>query len=285
MQMTIKQKSVYLFLAIFSTVLLVSNNTFAADGPKTTGKKGGEGTASREDTCKDFKDDKKTQCEEAWNKARGTKQGKEKAKSSIDDGKERRESCDGGAKPPPKEPNRAYYCRAAYDKVLIAEAEKKGKVAGEADSGKDDKKASATCREKVKFGRDVYNNGAKKACESAYKTSRNTAEGKGKYTCGGEDGVSTYFDFGCESKDVNAGARSNPIFSILFFIMNLLAGLVSLSVVGGILYGAFLYTSARDNSQQTQKGIQVITDAVIALILYFALYALVNYLVPGGLFS
>lgn len=276
MQMTIKQKTTYLFLAIFSTTLLLSGSVFAADGPKTTGKKGGEGTSSIESTCRPFASDesKKKQCKEAWNKARGTKEGKAKAEKSIADGKERRKSCGNDAKPSDQ-----YYCRAAYDAAVIAGAKKAGTTGGTADANKDDKSSKDTCDAIVG---DVYDNGAQRACKSAYSKARKTAESNGKNECGG---VKTYFDYGCKGKDTDAGAEKNPIFSILLFIMNLIAGLVSLVVVGGILYGAFLYTSARDNSQQTQKGIQVITDAVIALILYFALYAIVNYLVPGGLFS
>lgn len=272
--MTIKQKTIYLFLAIFSTTLLLSGSVFAADGPKTSGKKGGEGTASIEQSCKDFDGNQKKDCEEAWNKARGTKEGKAKAEKSVADGKERRKSCGDDAKPSDQ-----YYCRAAYDTAVIAGAKKAGTAGGTADAKNDDRSSKDTCNA---IASDVHDNGAQKACKSAYSKARQTAESSGKNECGK---VKTYFNYGCKGKDTDAGAKNNPIFSILLFIMNLIAGLVSLAVVGGILYGAFLYTSARDNSQQTQKGIQIITDAVIALILYFALYAIVNYLVPGGLFS
>jgi len=61
--------------------------------------------------------------------------------------------------------------------------------------------------------------------------------------------------------------------------------LVVLAVVGGIVYGGFLYLSARDNSGQTQKGVTVITNSIVALIAWVFTYALINFIVPGGLFN
>ena len=60
---------------------------------------------------------------------------------------------------------------------------------------------------------------------------------------------------------------------------------VTIAVIAGIIYGAVLYTSAGGKSDQAQKAIGIIRGAMIALLLYFAMYAILNFLVPGGLFS
>ena len=279
--MTIKQKIIHLFLVIFSTTLLINGNVLAA-GPKETGTTGGKAQKSKSMTCGSFSNEsEKNECENAWEKAYGTTKGNKFAKDSILDYKERREQCGTGDNK--ENPTEKYYCRAAYDRTLILKAKEIGKTLGEEEANKDNTKASTSCQREVKFGGDVYKDNAKKACLNSYRNARATAEGNSKYKCGDVD---TYFNYGdlCKGSSKDDG-DNNPIFGILLSIMNILAGLVSLAVLGGILYGAFLYTSARDNSQQTQKGIQVITDAVIALILYFALYAIINYLVPGGLFQ
>lgn len=277
MQMTIKQKSIYLFLAIFSTTLLLSSNTFAAT-PESDGKKGAEKTpqVSRKKTCEKYKDSQKDKCEEAWNESAGRILGRKFAQEAIDANSSSstyRDKCNRPSKA--DKPSRSYYCRLAFDNKLKSEAKKKGEELGKSNASNPDKNAADVCRAEVKYGGSKVQT----ACKAGYKK----GETGGRNNCGD---VNTYFDYGdiCDG-NTKEGGNDNPIFGILLSIMNILAGLVSLAVVGGILYGAFLYASARDNSQQTQKGIQVITDAVIALILYFALYAIINFIVPGGLFT
>ena len=273
-----KQKIMFLFISLFLSITLFSSAS-AAESPATVGKRGGEGTDSRSSTCDDFSEDsKKNDCEEAWDKARGTKEGKEYAKNSINDNKERRKDCGDDRKP-----SRSFYCRSAYDTTLKKKAAELGATKGEEEATNDSKDAKSTCKDAVKFGKDVYKGPASKECEKSYKKARANGEKDSENKCGD---INTYFNFGdlCKGNS-DKGGSDNPIYGILITTVNILAGLVSLAVVGGILYGAFLYTTARDNSQQTQKGIQVITDAVIALILFFLLYAVINFLVPGGLFS
>lgn len=100
--------------------------------------------------------------------------------------------------------------------------------------------------------------------------------------CGG---VKTYFNFDCGSVDAKKGGNENPIIAITLIIVGWITGLVSLAVVGAIVYGGFLYLSAQDNSSQTQKGIEVIVNAVIGLLLLISFYAIINFVVPGGLFN
>jgi len=61
------------------------------------------------------------------------------------------------------------------------------------------------------------------------------------------------------------------------------SALVGIAVVGGIIYGGLLYATANGNSSKTQQGISVIVNAIIGLLLYIFLFALTNFLVPGGI--
>ncbi len=93
-----------------------------------------------------------------------------------------------------------------------------------------------------------------------------------------ECGVNTFFDWGCD----NSGKEQ--ITPVLITILNWLAVGVTLAVIGGIIYGAIMYTTSGGNSQQSQKAMGIIRNAFIALVMYFAMWALLNWLVPGGLF-
>ncbi len=91
-------------------------------------------------------------------------------------------------------------------------------------------------------------------------------------------GVNTFFDWGCKS------GASEQITPVLITMLNWLAVGVTLAVVGGIIYGAIMYTSSGGNQQQAQKAMGIIRNAFIALVMYFAMWALLNWLIPGGLF-
>jgi len=92
-------------------------------------------------------------------------------------------------------------------------------------------------------------------------------------------GTDTFFDWGCS----NSG--DEQITPLLITVLNWLAIGVTVAVVAGIIYGAILYTTSGGNAEQSKKAIGVIRSAIIALVLYFAMWALLNWLVPGGLFT
>ena len=93
--------------------------------------------------------------------------------------------------------------------------------------------------------------------------------------------VETSIDFNCKPTDTGA----NTVTSLLLTIINFLAIGVGIAVVGGIVFGALRYTSAYGNAAQAQQGITVIVNAVIGLVLFILMYAILNFLVPGGVFT
>lgn len=280
-------KTQKIVIAIIFTIISLSGiQVSAADSPATVGKKGGEGSKSREDTCRSFKDDEKKleSCESAWNKARGTKKGKQLGESAASSGSKRSPDesslCGDSDKP-----SASYYCRVAYKSALVTAAKKKGSDTGKADKNDDNKSAEDACNG-INFGDSSIRSKLKNECEKSYRYARKVAEG-GKATENNCGDVSTYFNYEglCNDANKDEGGEKNPIYAIIITVVNWLAGLVGVAVVGGILYGGFLYTAARDNAGQTQKAITIIVDAIIGLILYAMLYTIINFLVPGGLFS
>ena len=92
------------------------------------------------------------------------------------------------------------------------------------------------------------------------------------------NGTATFFKWNCSGGD-------NQIMGVLGQILNWLAIGVSVAVLIGIVYGAVMYASAGGNEAQTKKAISIIRNAIIALILYFAMWAILQYLIPGGVFG
>lgn len=99
------------------------------------------------------------------------------------------------------------------------------------------------------------------------------------------DGVQTAY-FGCvkENRD-STNLADNPIYKLLLAALKFLGVGVGIAVVGGISYGAFLIVSSNANAGQTQQGVSIIVNAFIGLLLYIFLFAIINFLVPGGLFA
>lgn len=77
----------------------------------------------------------------------------------------------------------------------------------------------------------------------------------------------------------------NPILGLLLEIINFLAVGVGIAVVGGIVWGGMLYASSNGDSSKAKQGITTIVNSVLGLLLFMFTYALINFLVPGGLFN
>jgi len=101
---------------------------------------------------------------------------------------------------------------------------------------------------------------------------------KGVYCCGG---TQTSIDFNCKTNE----AGNLSITSVLLTVINFLAIGVGIAVVGGIVYGAVRYITSDGNAAQAQQGISIIVNSVIGLLLFIFMYAIINFLVPGGLFT
>jgi hypothetical protein len=75
------------------------------------------------------------------------------------------------------------------------------------------------------------------------------------------------------------------IWGVLLLAINILTAGIGIAAVGGIIYGALLYTTSNGNPEQTKKGMEIIKNVVIGLIAYFLMFAILNFIIPGGVFK
>lgn len=81
------------------------------------------------------------------------------------------------------------------------------------------------------------------------------------------------------------GANGSSITALLLYILNFMAVGVGIAVVAGIAWGGFMYTQAGGDSGKTKQAVSIIINSVIGLVLFIFMYALANFLVPGGIFT
>lgn len=65
--------------------------------------------------------------------------------------------------------------------------------------------------------------------------------------------------------------------------VNLMAGLVGLGVTISIITAGIRYATSADNSQKVSEAKQRMVTSIFVLVGFFTFYALMNYLIPGGL--
>ncbi len=81
------------------------------------------------------------------------------------------------------------------------------------------------------------------------------------------------------------GVKGTGLWAILLIAVNILTAGVGVLALAGIVYGAILYTSAGGNAEQVKKAMGVFTNVVIGVVAFGAMFALLNFLVPGGVFN
>jgi hypothetical protein len=90
----------------------------------------------------------------------------------------------------------------------------------------------------------------------------------------------------CDNVTVGSdGVENTGVWSILLQAINILTAGVGIAAVGGIVYGAILYTSAGGSQEQVKKAMGIITNVVIGVVAYAVMFSGLNFLIPGGLFT
>jgi len=102
---------------------------------------------------------------------------------------------------------------------------------------------------------------------------------------GEENRVRISFDIGCLGNSYSgASGELNPVLDMLFALLRFVSAGVGLVVIGSIIWAGIQYSTSRGNPQSTEAAIKRVTNAVIALLIYIFSFAILNFLVPGGLF-
>lgn len=101
-------------------------------------------------------------------------------------------------------------------------------------------------------------------------------------TCG--DGVETAI-INCDVDSSQKGVKGTAIWELLLIVINILTAGVGVVALAGIVYGAVLYSSAGGNPEQVKKARTVFTNVVIGVVAFGGMYALLNFIIPGGIFE
>lgn len=84
---------------------------------------------------------------------------------------------------------------------------------------------------------------------------------------------------------ISCSTSGDPLLGMLVQVINFLAVGVGIAVVGGIIWGGMIYASSNGDSGKTKQAVTIIVNAIVGLLLFIFMYALVNFLVPGGVFT
>lgn len=88
-------------------------------------------------------------------------------------------------------------------------------------------------------------------------------------------------------QSLNNCVKQNPIIHDIQVVVNILSALVGVVVVGTIVLGGVQYimAGAGGSSEDVNKAKQRIMNGAIALLVYFFMFALLQWLIPGGVFQ
>jgi len=89
----------------------------------------------------------------------------------------------------------------------------------------------------------------------------------------------------CDIDEDAEGVEATGLWSVLLLVINILTGLIAVAALGGLIWGAVMYTSAGGNVEQTKKAMGIITNVVIGVLAYGLMFAGLNFLIPGGVFN
>lgn len=85
--------------------------------------------------------------------------------------------------------------------------------------------------------------------------------------------------------DNSGDLNKNGIWALLLIVINVMTAGVGVLAVAGIVYGSILYTTAEDKADQVNQAITIIRNVVIGLIAFALMWAALNFIIPGGVFS
>jgi hypothetical protein len=88
----------------------------------------------------------------------------------------------------------------------------------------------------------------------------------------------------CNASQDPKTAEETGLWQVLLMAVNILTGLAGLAALGGVIYGAVLYTSAGGSQEQVKKAMGIFTNVAIGVIAFAIMYAALNFLIPGGAF-
>lgn len=71
----------------------------------------------------------------------------------------------------------------------------------------------------------------------------------------------------------------------LVIIIQILTGIVGITAIGAFIYAGIVYSAASGNAHMVAKSKEIMMNTVIGLALFAGMAVLLNWLIPGGIFS
>jgi len=88
---------------------------------------------------------------------------------------------------------------------------------------------------------------------------------------------------GCNGNTAETCLKKNKIVVDINTIVNFLAALIGIVVIGVIILGGIQYTLAGDNATATGAAKQRVINGLIALVAFIFTFAFLQWLIPGGI--
>ncbi len=87
----------------------------------------------------------------------------------------------------------------------------------------------------------------------------------------------------------DGGDSANPedsgLWGVLILVINIMTAGVGVLAIAGFVYGGILYVSSGGSPEQVKKARTIFTNVVIGVIAFGGMFALLNFIVPGGVFN
>lgn len=93
-----------------------------------------------------------------------------------------------------------------------------------------------------------------------------------------------YSQYGWVSRSGSTGTGSDEIDNMLVMFINILTAVAGLAIVGSIIVGGIQYMTAGGNAAQVSSAKNRIVVSIASLFLLSFGYAILQWLVPGGIF-
>lgn len=84
---------------------------------------------------------------------------------------------------------------------------------------------------------------------------------------------------------INGKTSNVTIRDLAVEVLRFLSVGVGIAVVGGVIAGGIVYSTSEGNPAKAQKGVTIISNAILGLILYLLMFAILHFLIPGGVIS
>ena len=88
----------------------------------------------------------------------------------------------------------------------------------------------------------------------------------------------------CDSSEATS-LQDSSIWKTIMMVLQILTAGIGVVATCALGYFAFLYATAGDNSKQTKEAKEKIRNTIVGIVLYGLMYLLIEFLVPGGVFS